>query len=139
MDFRKAIWGEANGISHKGHIVTTFAQLEEVFGEPEYLYDDDRHRLTAEFNIVFADGTVASVHDLNGTTRDPQGGWRYAVAGHTEKAWHHVADALGTLVSIDNTESAVYRHNNSGTVYAYKRIKPSNAAFHLWIRDEGDN
>ena len=48
------------GTSLQGYVTTTYAQLAKTFGQP-YDYGDGKTR--AEWDIVFEDGTVATVYD----------------------------------------------------------------------------
>ena len=62
-----------NGTSLKGHIVTTYAELVEKFGEPNKGSD----KTTVEWRLDFEDGTVATIYD-----------WKYEVTPMHKTEWN---------------------------------------------------
>jgi hypothetical protein len=51
---------DTNGTSLQGHIQANYADLVQAFGEPT---NGDEYKVDAEWNIVFSDGTRASVYN----------------------------------------------------------------------------
>jgi hypothetical protein len=49
------------GTSLQGYVQTTLHELINTFGEPDYY--DEGDKVTAEWCLVFEDGTVASIYD----------------------------------------------------------------------------
>ena len=63
----------------------TLADLERVFGPAMY---NDGDKTFSEWRLRFADGTVATIYDYKA-----EGAFR--VGGHSRRAYHRVAEALG--------------------------------------------
>jgi hypothetical protein len=67
-----------NMTSLKGSVLTTFAKLVEVFGQPDLGPDDfGLDKTTCEWHLVFEDGTVATIYD-----------WKLDSTPFYEYDWH---------------------------------------------------
>lgn len=102
MKFRIDRTGESGiGTGLVGYVNATFGRLVEVFGEPE---DGEGYKTSAEWTIVFEDGTVATIYDYKtadcycgegrGTDKSENTEWH--VGGRNAAALAHVKIALRT-------------------------------------------
>lgn len=82
-------YAAANGTSLCGYINTTFAHLEAVLGAPI----EGGDKTTAEWVIVFEDGTVATVYDWK-LSSTPLGLYNWHVGGRDASAVDKVGDLL---------------------------------------------
>jgi|APGre2960657373_1045057.scaffolds.fasta_scaffold98262_2 hypothetical protein len=81
-----------NGTSLKGHIVTTYAELVEKFGEPNSGSD----KTTVEWRLDFADGTVATIYDWKyGETPMHKTEWN--IGGKNSDAVFRVYETMGLM------------------------------------------
>jgi len=79
-----------NGTSLKGHIVTTYAELVEKFGEPNKGSD----KTTVEWRLDFEDGTVATIYDWKyGETPMHKTEWN--IGGKNSDAVFRVYETMG--------------------------------------------
>lgn len=78
MKFTKDI--SANGTSLQGEIVTTYAELCQIFGQPNYGPDADMDKTTCEWALQFEDGTVATIYDWK-TRYTPRGDYSWHIGG----------------------------------------------------------
>lgn len=78
------------GTSLIGYVLTTYAKLEKVLGEPCTDFD----KSTAHWNIQAPNGTVATIYDYK-TYSTPYGEYRWHIGGHSEKALLLVEFLLG--------------------------------------------
>ena len=70
---------EIIGSHGQGTIDATFAELKHCFGNPKGIHDD--HKCDVEWNIKFADGTIACIYNW-------KNGLNYCGVGHAQmKAW----------------------------------------------------
>jgi hypothetical protein len=51
---------DLNGTHLQGYVITTFAKLIEIFGEP---MEGDGYKVDAEWGIEFDDGSVATIYN----------------------------------------------------------------------------
>lgn len=81
------------GCHYQGTIRTTYDTLERVFGEPA---GGDGEKTTAQWRILFADGTVATVYDYhyNGRPKTPYDEYEWHIGGLDEYAVSSVFDAI---------------------------------------------
>jgi len=78
------------GTSLKGHIVTTYAELVEKFGEPNKGSD----KTTVEWRLDFEDGTVATIYDWKyGETPMHKTEWN--IGGKNSDAVFRVYETMG--------------------------------------------
>ena len=83
-----------NMTSYKGSVVTTFAKLVEVFGQPDHGPDNMEHdKVTCEWDLCFEDGTVATIYDwkLDST---PFGEYEWHIGGRSSEAVDRVLEVL---------------------------------------------
>ena len=81
-----------NGTSLKGHIVTTYAELVEKFGEPNKGSD----KTTVEWRLDFEDGTVATIYDWKyGETPMHKTEWN--IGGKNSDAVFRVYETMGLM------------------------------------------
>ena len=78
-----------SGTSLKGHIVTTYAELVEKFGEPNKGGD----KTTVEWMLQFADGTVATIYDWK-EYETPMGMYHWHIGGKSNLAVARVQQAF---------------------------------------------
>lgn len=71
---------QINGTYLQGEIVTTRAEIEAVFGPPNY-EGDPTDKVITEWDITFDDGTVATVYDWKRYDEGP-------VGMHESYSWH---------------------------------------------------
>jgi len=87
---------DINGTSLVGYVTATREEIEEVFGEPDY-EGDGSNKVTTEWDILFADGTVATIYDWK---RYEEGApdydevYEWHIGGKTWQAALHVSEAL---------------------------------------------
>lgn len=79
----------------QGHIVATRRELEATFGAPAF--EDEGDKVTTEWDILFDDGTVATIYDwkryeLGAPTMDERITWN--IGGKSFAAVERVEDAL---------------------------------------------
>jgi hypothetical protein len=75
------------GTSLQGYVTTSFANLKKILGEPNSTGDE--YKVSTEWNIVFADGTVATIYDWKLTTMYDDDGLTVAqVRTASEIEWH---------------------------------------------------
>lgn len=87
-----------NFTSLQGEIQTTYAQLEEMFGEPT---DGDGYKIDAEWEIQFEDGTVVTIYNYkDGVNYNGASGLHktqitnWHIGGHSSKATDKLAELL---------------------------------------------
>ena len=81
-----------SGTSLKGHIVTTYAELVEKFGEPERGGD----KTTAQWALNFEDGTIATIYDWKyGET--PMHKTKWNIGGKNSDAVFRVYEVMGLM------------------------------------------
>ena len=84
------VYPEVDMTSLQGYVTSTYDDLVGVFGEPQYQNDG---KVTCEWNLKFADGTVATIYDYKeGTT--PKGAYDWHVGGFNQYAVKRVTEAL---------------------------------------------
>jgi hypothetical protein len=85
-----------NGTSLQGKIVTTYARLVEMFGEPDFTNGD---KVTAEWCLEFEDGTVATIYDWKyGET--PMGEAVWNIGGKNSEAVYRVYEVMGLMEEV---------------------------------------
>jgi hypothetical protein len=89
---------DAGGTHLQGEIETTYAQLKAMFGQPT---DGDGYKLDAEWEIEFADGTIATIYNWkNGKNYNGARGLpktkitNWHIGGHSSKATEKLAELL---------------------------------------------
>ena len=83
-----------NGTSFRGSVVTTYAELVQVFGLPDEGPDDlDADKVTCCWRLEFEDGTVASIYDWK-TSATPYGKYEWHIGGKTPTAVDHVLEVF---------------------------------------------
>jgi hypothetical protein len=87
----------AEGTWLHGHIVATRREIESVFGKPNYETDDTSDKVTTEWEILFDDGTVATIYDwkryeMGAPTMDERTTWN--IGGKTFASVERVEDSL---------------------------------------------
>jgi hypothetical protein len=70
----------ANGTSLQGEIVATYAELCQIFGQPDYGPDADMDKTTCEWTLKFEDGTIATLYDWK-TRYTPRGDYSWHIGG----------------------------------------------------------
>jgi hypothetical protein len=81
-----------NGTSLKGHIVTTYAELVEKFGEPNKGGD----KTTVVWALDFEDGTIATIYDWKyGETPMHKTEWN--IGGKSQEAVYRVYEVMGLM------------------------------------------
>ena len=83
----------ANMTSFKGYIATTYAELAEIFGAPDYGPNADLDKVTCEWCLKFEDGTVATIYDWK-TQSTPMNEHCWHIGGHSEAAVDRVTDMV---------------------------------------------
>lgn len=89
-------FGRFNGTHLVGHLTTTYRDLVATFGQPTHFAIDDK--TTAEWGLIFEDGTVATIYDYY-TEATPLGTYEWHVGGRDRHALELVAAALGQEVA----------------------------------------
>jgi hypothetical protein len=80
------------GTSLQGHIVTTYAELVEKFGEPNSGSD----KTTAQWALDFEDGTTATIYDWKyGETPMHKTEWN--IGGKNKEAVYRVYEVMGLM------------------------------------------
>lgn len=82
-----------NGTSLQGYVRTTLAELESKLGQAEEGFD----KSTAEWSILFEDGTVATIYDWK-MPSTPLGLYNWHIGGHDPSVVDKVGEALGLSV-----------------------------------------
>ena len=88
---------KVDGTSLKGHITTTFNKLVAAFGEPcIHLAPSQYEKVTIEWKLRFADGTIATVYDWKsyGKQRAADEKCEWNIGGYSSQAVGLVRDAL---------------------------------------------
>ena len=83
---------DINGTSLKGYVITDYATLVEVFGQPDERNGD---KTTVAWFLQFEDGTIATIYDWK-TYETPFGRYDWHVGGKSHLAVSHVHDAIAT-------------------------------------------
>ena len=78
-----------NMTSLKGEVLTTFSELCEVFGQPDQGPNADMDKVTCEWALKFADGTIATIYDWK-TGSTPFGQYEWHIGGHDYTAVERV-------------------------------------------------
>ena len=89
MKFTQADWQSVNGLSLQGYVTATYAELVEVFGEPEHGGD----KTTVEWILSFEDDTLATIYDWK-EYETPVGRYRWHIGGRSTGAVDRVTEAL---------------------------------------------
>ncbi len=76
----------------QGYIKTTYEKLVESFGEPDYNNDGDG-KVTCEWRLKFADGTVASIYDYKEKST-PLEEYNWHIGGFNKYAVKRVEETL---------------------------------------------
>jgi hypothetical protein len=87
---------EINGTSLQGYTETTRADLTRAFGEPIW-YGDHTEKVTIEWGVLFADGTLATVYDWKRYTEKELGAdevYQYHIGGESAHAVELIEQAL---------------------------------------------
>lgn len=107
MRFKTATQDQINGTHLQGYITADYDELTAVFGEPTS--DGDGYKVDAEWDLVFADGTVATIYNwknghnyLGEEGLPPECITRWHIGGHSSRnmlrpvspAVRYVEDAL---------------------------------------------
>ena len=71
---------DINGTSLMGYVLTTYERIVEVFGEPVGGGD----KSTAEWDITFADGKVATIYDWKEYST-PMGLYQWHIGGRSKE------------------------------------------------------
>jgi len=77
----------------RGYVGTTFKELCEVFGPPDYGPQADMDKTTCEWRLKFEDGTVASIYDYK-TNRTPMMGYEWHIGGYDDRAVELVQECI---------------------------------------------
>lgn len=80
---------DINGTCLQGYVETTYARIVEVFGEPTSGGD----KTTAEWDITFDDGTVATIYDWKEYST-PKGYYDWHIGGHSKWAVELVTNLI---------------------------------------------
>lgn len=83
----------ANMASYKGEVRITYAELVEIFGAPDYGPNADMDKVTCEWALEFADGTIATIYDWK-TGHTPFGQYEWHIGGHSTTAVDCVVDCI---------------------------------------------
>jgi len=79
---------EANGTSLCGYVSTTYAKLVDLLGQP--LEGSSDEKTTAEWVLVFEDGTVATIYD-----------WKLSSTPEYSYDWHVGGKGVGVLKKVE--------------------------------------
>lgn len=79
MRFKKG--ASANMTSFRGEVSTNYSELCAVFGAPDHGPNADLDKVTCEWCLEFADGTVATIYDWK-TGMTPRGEYEWHIGGH---------------------------------------------------------
>ena len=82
-----------NMTSLKGEVNTTFSELCEVFGKPDHGPNADMDKVTCEWALKFADGTIATIYDWK-TGYTPQNAYSWHIGGHSFDAVMRVDEVI---------------------------------------------
>jgi len=88
MRFEK--YGDVDMTSLQGYVKTTYDKLVEVFGEPNCYAGG---KTTCEWNLKFADGTIASIYDYK-ESETPKYEYDWHVGGFNQYAVKRVKELL---------------------------------------------
>jgi len=118
---------KTNGTGLKGYVTTTYAQLVKVFGLPNYGPNDlGRDKVTCEWKLTFADGTIATIYDWK-LESTPMGVYDWHIGGVSGDACLRVADALNTVLEMKTPDqnltekvSALSKKNDALKSYIYE-------------------
>jgi hypothetical protein len=83
---------KASGTSLQGKIKTTFAKLEETFGEPIYP-DSIDGKVICEWILEFNDGTIATIYCWK-MSKVPLFEYEWHIGGHSEKSVELVKECI---------------------------------------------
>jgi len=84
------------GTSLQGHIVTTYAELVEKFGEPNCFGGD---KITVEWALEFGDGTVATIYDWK-YQETPMYKTDWNIGGKSVEAIFRVYEVMGLMEEV---------------------------------------
>lgn len=92
MEFTKAKIRDIDGTHLVGNVVTNRCELEAVFGPPGRRPGD---KITTEWLLKFADGTVATIYDYkHGRAPRIDEDYDWHVGGHSDAALERVEETL---------------------------------------------
>lgn len=93
MKFTKS--ADVNMTHFQGEVRTTYANLVEIFGEPDLGPDGDpNEKVTCEWCLEFEDGTVATIYDWKEYGPTPRAAYDWHIGGHDRLAVVRVLDAM---------------------------------------------
>lgn len=93
MNFKQANNMDANGTCLQGEVLTNYAKLVKVFGEPTFGPDGNGDKTTCEWVVKFKDGTVATIYDWK-LYSTPFMDYHWHIGGFNYTAVERVLDAL---------------------------------------------
>ena len=85
---------DGNMTSYKGEFLITYAELVEIFGQPNHGPNTaDLDKVTCEWELQFEDGTIATIYDWK-EFRTPMGEYEWHIGGHSMTAVDRVVDCI---------------------------------------------
>lgn len=99
-----------SGTSLMGYVDTTLETLINVFGEPQR-WDDENEKVTAEWTIIFEDGTVATIYDWKRYELGTPGMnemYDWHIGGENIHAVSRISVALGMAARVNSLDSVLY-------------------------------
>lgn len=91
MKFTKG--ANINMTGFKGDFAITYAELVEIFGQPDCGPNADMDKVTCEWCLKFEDGTIASIYDYK-TGRTPFDEYNWHIGGHSTAAYDRVVETI---------------------------------------------
>jgi hypothetical protein len=84
---------DVNGTSLRGYITTSYDELAEIFGEPDYGPNDHSgDKVTCEWSLQFEDGTVATIYE-----------WKHGYTPMDRCQWNIGGKSMDAVVRITQT------------------------------------
>ena len=100
QSMQHAKMADANGTSLKGYVATTYNNLIKAFGLPTFEIPPSKmDKVTIEWILRFADGTIATIYDWKGYGYKPSPDeiYEWHVGGHHASVVALVKDELGLI------------------------------------------
>jgi hypothetical protein len=83
----------ANMTSLQGETMITYSELVAIFGQPDMGPNADADKVTCEWALKFADGTIATIYDWK-TGYTPQNAYSWHIGGHSFDAVMRVDEVI---------------------------------------------
>jgi len=104
MKFNTAENIKANGTCLQGYVQSTFDEIVEIFGKPNYGPQDySFEKVTCEWVVQFEDGTIATIYDWK-MCETPYGKYYWHIGGFNHRAIELIEKTVEMYRAVKNVE-----------------------------------